>query len=62
MYVMDENSGLLILKYTGRRAEELPDEGLVEGDATHQAGRVGAPVPCGDGIGVDLVQSATVTT
>lgn len=35
LYVMDENSGLFILKYTGDRADELPKRGIFEGNAVH---------------------------
>ncbi len=35
IHVMDENSGLFILKYTGQRAEEVPQEGILEGNAVH---------------------------
>jgi hypothetical protein len=39
IYVMDENSGLFILKYTGRRALEVPSRGLFEGNAVGHRGR-----------------------
>lgn len=32
VYTVDENSGLFILKYTGRRANEVPEEGIVQGN------------------------------
>lgn len=35
IHVMDENTGLLVLKYTGRRADEVPQEGILEGNAVH---------------------------
>jgi hypothetical protein len=35
LYVVDENSGLFILKYRGPRANELPPTGIVEGNAVH---------------------------
>lgn len=39
IYVMDENSGLFILKYTGRRSREVPSRGLFEGNAIGHRGR-----------------------
>jgi hypothetical protein len=38
IYVMDENSGLFILRYTGQRAGEVPTSGLFEGNATGHSG------------------------
>jgi hypothetical protein len=40
LYVVDENSGLFILRYTGRRRNELPTRGIFEGNAVHFEGRV----------------------